>query len=69
MGGAVGGLRTGEPGRDRAGVRDCAGRGFVCVVVRGADAAKNVRRAVRRILQEHPPMGTADARMGQVRRF
>ena len=43
MGWAVVGLRTSEPGSDRVGVRDCAGRGFVCVAVRGADARKDVR--------------------------
>src|SRR5450755_3423000 len=46
MGRAVGGLWTSEPGRHGGGVRCCAGRGFVCVAVRGADAAKNVRRGV-----------------------
>ena len=46
MGRAMGGLWNCEPGRDRGGVRDCAGCGFVCAVVRGADAPKNVRRGL-----------------------
>ena len=46
MGRAVGGLRMGEPGCDRGGVRDCAGHGFVSVALRGANASKDVWRGV-----------------------
>src|SRR5271157_2310589 len=43
---AVGGFRTGKFARNRGGVRDCAGGGFICVVIRGAAPAKNVRRGL-----------------------
>ena len=67
--GSLGGLWAGKSGGSYCGVCRRFGSSPFCAVLRGTYAAKDVRRAVRRILQERPPMATADARMDQVRRF
>src|SRR5271166_153101 len=46
LGRAVGDLRTGEPRCDRRCVRGGAGCGALCVAVRAADAAEEVRRGL-----------------------
>src|SRR5260370_36936182 len=69
LAGFVGGLWAGEPGRDRGGVRRRAGHSFVCAALRGANVAKDVRRAIRRILQECSAGGPAYAHLEPVSGF
>ncbi len=67
LGGAVARLRTRELGGNRCGIRGRVRHRLFRAAVRGANAAKVVRRGVRGLLQERAPMGAAPTRLDSVR--